>query len=77
MQNELQILDLVMQASWLVKGVMLILLLASVSSWVIIFRKRQVLNKAEKDADGFLHAEARPANLCTQHLATKCHVVAT
>jgi biopolymer transport protein TolQ len=53
MQNELQILDLVMQASWLVKGVMLILLLASVSSWVIIFRKRQVLNKAEKDADGF------------------------
>ena len=53
MQNELQILDLVMQASWLVKGVMLLLLLASVSSWIIIFRKRQVLNKAEKEADGF------------------------
>ena len=53
MQNELQILDLVMQASWLVKGVMLILLLASVSSWVIIFRKRQALNKAEKEADSF------------------------
>ena len=32
MQNELQILDLVMQASWLVKGVMLLLLLASVAS---------------------------------------------
>ncbi|MEE4292734.1 MAG: protein TolQ [Xanthomonadales bacterium] len=53
MQNELQILDLVMQASWLVKGVMLLLLLASVSSWIIIFRKRQVLNKAEKEADVF------------------------
>ena len=53
MQNELQILDLVMQASWLVKGVMLILLLASVSSWIIIFRKRQALNKAEKEADSF------------------------
>ena len=53
MQNELQILDLVMQASWLVKGVMLILLLASVASWIIIFRKRQVLNKAEKEADVF------------------------
>ena len=53
MQNELQILDLLMQASWLVKGVMLILLLASVSSWVIIFRKRQALNKAEKEADSF------------------------
>ena len=53
MQNELQILDLVMQASWLVKGVMLLLLLASISSWVIIFRKRQILNKAEKEADVF------------------------
>ena len=53
MQNELQSLDLVMQASWLVKGVMLLLLLASVSSWIIIFRKRQVLNKAEKEADAF------------------------
>ena len=53
MQNELQILDLVMQASWLVKGVMLLLLLASVASWIIIFRKRQVLNKAEKEADTF------------------------
>jgi len=53
MQNELQILDLVMQASWLVKGVMLLLLLASVASWIIIFRKRQVLNSAEKEADVF------------------------
>jgi biopolymer transport protein TolQ len=53
MQNELQILDLVMQASWLVKGVMLLLLAASIASWVIIFRKRQVLNKAEKEADSF------------------------
>ena len=53
MQNELQILDLIMQASWLVKGVMLLLLLASISSWVIIFRKRQVLNRAEKEADLF------------------------
>ena len=53
MQNELQILDLIMQASWLVKGVMLLLLLASVASWIIIFRKRQALNRAEKEADGF------------------------
>jgi biopolymer transport protein TolQ len=53
MQNELQILDLVMQASWLVKGVMLLLLLASIASWIIIFRKRQVLNRAESEADQF------------------------
>ena len=53
MQNELQILDLIMQASWLVKGVMLLLLMASIASWIIIFRKRQVLNRAEKEADSF------------------------
>lgn len=53
MQNELQILDLVMQASWLVKGVMLLLLLASIASWIIIFRKRQVLKQAEKEAQAF------------------------
>jgi biopolymer transport protein TolQ len=53
MQNELHILDLIMQASWLVKGVMLLLLLASVASWVIIFRKRQILNRAEKESDTF------------------------
>jgi len=50
MQNDLQIWQLVLQASWLVQGVMAILLIASVASWVIIFRKRQVLAKAEKQA---------------------------
>jgi biopolymer transport protein TolQ len=50
MQNELQIWQLVMAASWMVKGVMAILLVASVASWMIIFRKRQALAKAEKEA---------------------------
>ncbi|MEE8496556.1 MAG: protein TolQ [Xanthomonadales bacterium] len=50
MQNELQIWQLVLEASWLVQGVMAILLLASVASWVIIFRKRQILAKAGKEA---------------------------
>jgi biopolymer transport protein TolQ len=53
MENELQIWQLVMQASWLVKGVMGLLLLASIASWVVIFRKRQVLSRAEKDANAF------------------------
>jgi len=53
MQNEMQIWQLVMEASWLVKGVMALLLIASVASWVIIFRKRQVLSKAEKEANSF------------------------
>ena len=53
MDNELQIWELIMQASWLVKGVMALLLAASIASWMIIFRKRQVLNGAVKEADGF------------------------
>jgi biopolymer transport protein TolQ len=53
MQNELQVWQLIMEASWMVKGVMALLLLASVASWVIIFRKRQILAKAEKDANVF------------------------
>ncbi len=40
MQSDLQIWQLILQASWMVKGVMLILLVASVASWMIIFRKR-------------------------------------
>ena len=53
MANDLQVWQLIWEASWMVKGVMAILLLASVASWVIIFRKRQVLSKAEKQADSF------------------------
>ena len=53
MQNELQIWQLVMEASWLVKGVLAILLAASLASWMVIFRKRQILAKAEKASDTF------------------------
>ena len=53
MDNELQIWQLIMQASWMVKGVMALLLVASVASWMIIFRKRQALARAEKDANAF------------------------
>jgi biopolymer transport protein TolQ len=53
MNNDLQIWQLVMDASWLVKVVMLLLLAASVASWMIIFRKRQILSAAEHEAEGF------------------------
>ncbi len=53
MQNDLQVWQLIWDASWMVKMVMLILLAASVSSWMIIFRKRQILSTAEKGADAF------------------------
>ena len=53
MQSDLQIWQLIWDASWMVKMVMLILLVASVSSWMIIFRKRQILAAAEKGANEF------------------------
>ena len=53
MTEDLQIWQLIMDASWLVKGVMLLLLAASIASWMIIFRKRQVLAEAEREAEGF------------------------
>ncbi len=49
----LNILDLVLNASIFVKLVMLLLLIFSFMSWVIIFRKRAMLNRAMAGADEF------------------------
>jgi biopolymer transport protein TolQ len=53
MSNDLQVWQLILDASWLVKGVMALLLLASIASWMIIFNKRQILARAEASADVF------------------------
>ena len=53
MSNDLQVWELILNASWVVQFVMLVLLAASVSSWMIIFRKRALLNEAQKAADKF------------------------
>jgi biopolymer transport protein TolQ len=53
MGGELSIVRLVTQASLVVQIVLGILLIASVSSWAIIFRKRMVVNRARRDADRF------------------------
>jgi biopolymer transport protein TolQ len=53
MASEVQIWQLVMHASLLVKCVMGLLLAASIASWMIIFNKRQVLKKATEAADKF------------------------
>ena len=53
MSNDLQVWDLILNASLVVQFVMLVLLGASVSSWMIIFRKRTMLGMAEKAADKF------------------------
>ena len=51
--NHLDILQLVLHASIPVQFVMLLLLGASIASWVIIFRKRSLLARAENEADRF------------------------
>lgn len=53
MNNDLSLFDLIIGASVPVQLVMLLLLAASVASWMIIFRKRQVLSRARKMADSF------------------------
>ena len=53
MQGELNILELILNASLLVQLVMLTLLLASLVSWMIIFRKRAMLNRATSNAEAF------------------------
>jgi biopolymer transport protein TolQ len=53
MNGGLNIIDLVLQASIFVKVVMAILLIFSFMSWVIIFRKRAMLNSSMRGADEF------------------------
>ncbi|HET8818004.1 MAG TPA: protein TolQ, partial [Xanthomonadaceae bacterium] len=51
--GELDMLQLVLHASLPVQLVMLLLLFASLASWVIIFRKKKVLDRAEHEAEAF------------------------
>jgi biopolymer transport protein TolQ len=67
MDNDLQVWQLIMQAGWLVKGVMLLLLVASVASWMMIVRKRQVLAEAEKEAESFEEKFWSGADLTAMH----------
>ena len=53
MDDGLSILELILGASLPVQAVMVLLLLASIASWIIIFRKRQVLGDAYRHANRF------------------------
>ncbi|MBP6748436.1 MAG: protein TolQ [Xanthomonadaceae bacterium] len=46
-------LQLILDASIPVQLVMALLLLASMASWFIIFRKKRILDRAQREADGF------------------------
>jgi biopolymer transport protein TolQ len=51
--HDLSLWGLFLQADWVVKGVMVGLLLASVWVWAIVFEKITSLRRANKAADGF------------------------
>ena len=53
MNDELNLLGLILQASLPVKIVMAILLLASIASWMIIFRKKAMIDRAAKASTDF------------------------
>ncbi len=53
MHDEMSILRLILDASLLVQLVMLVLVLASVASWAMMFRKRAQLRKAIDEAEEF------------------------
>jgi biopolymer transport protein TolQ len=53
MGGQLSIIRLIVQASVPVQIVLGILLIASLTSWAIIFRKRMVVRRAQRDADRF------------------------
>jgi biopolymer transport protein TolQ len=53
MTADLSIFDLIIQASFLVQLVMLVLVLASFTSWTLIFRKAMALRRAERSAESF------------------------
>ena len=67
MNTDLQVWELILQASWLVQAVMALLLVASVASWIIIFRKRQALKQAVKEANAFEERFWSGADLTQMH----------
>lgn len=51
--QDMSILSLILQASWVVQLVMLLLVVASVASWATIFRKSQALKRLRQLNDAF------------------------
>lgn len=53
MSNEISIIDLVLEASPVVKLVMLVLVIASVASWAVIIEKARALKQVRRSANAF------------------------
>jgi biopolymer transport protein TolQ len=64
-------LQLILQAGYLVKGVLLILLFFSIVSWAIIFFKQRYFSKANKESEQFLRAYRSSRDSKTLFQATR------
>jgi len=51
--QDLSILQLILNASWVVQGIMLLLIAVSVISWYYIFRKLFAIKRAQRQTDDF------------------------
>ena len=65
------VLSLILQAGYIVKGVLLILLLFSVVSWAIIFFKQRYFSKANKESEQFLRIYRTNRDSKSLYKATK------
>jgi len=65
------VLQLILQAGYVVKGVLLILLFFSVVSWAIIFYKQRYFSKANKESEKFLQSYRTNKNEADLYRATK------
>jgi biopolymer transport protein TolQ len=63
--------QLILQAGYVVKGVLLILLFFSVVSWAIIFYKQRYFSKANKESEYFLRAYRSNKNTTDLYKVTK------
>lgn len=64
-------LQLILQAGYVVKGVLLILLFFSIVSWAIIFYKQRYFSKANKESDIFLRSYRTSKNVADLYKLTK------
>ena len=55
MNQDLSILTLILNAGFVVQGVLILLILLSVASWAIIFNKWRLYRKTRNEADSFSH----------------------
>ena len=64
-------LQLILQAGYVVKGVLLILLFFSVVSWAIIFYKQRYFSKSNKESEDFLRSYRSSKNITDLFKVTK------